>query len=88
MTIHSYGGSIEIPEPLIQVNTVNTWVSPTGGSWGGYQEYTTTISVGDVVLLERTADDEHDDYGRVSESAHHEETIRIFANRLKEVLGL
>jgi lysozyme family protein len=83
MALHTYGGSIEIPEPLIQVRTEEVWKD---AGFTGYREYTTTISVGDVVLLERTANDE-DDY-RVTDTSHQEETVNEFGKRLKEVLGL
>jgi hypothetical protein len=83
MALHTYGGSIEIPEPLIKVNTAETWRD---GGFTGYREFTTTISVGDVVLLERTANDE-DDYN-MHEDRLREETVNEFGNRLKEVLGL
>jgi hypothetical protein len=83
MALHTYGGSIEIPEPLIKVNTTETWRD---GGFTGYREFTTTISVGDVVLLERTANDD-DDYN-MHEDRLREETVNEFATRLKEVLGL
>lgn len=83
MSSHSYGGSIEVPDPLIHVNTTERWRD---AGWTGYREYTTTISMGDVVLLERTANDE-DDF-RVSEASLQEETVNEFGRRLKELLGL
>lgn len=83
MALHTYGGSIEIPEPLIQVRTEEVWKA---AGFTGFREYTTTISIGDVVLLERKADDE-EDY-RVHADAHQEKTVNEFATRLKEVLGL
>jgi hypothetical protein len=75
--------SIEIPLPLIQVVTTESWKS---AGWSGYREFTCTISVGDVVLLERKGDDEED--FRMHLDRLREETINEFGNRLKEVLGL
>ncbi|MGW0626138.1 hypothetical protein [Streptomyces sp. NPDC002758] len=75
--------SIEIPLPLIQVVTTESWKS---AGWSGYREFTCTISVGDVVLLERKGDDE-EDYN-MHEDRLREETVNEFGNRLKEVLGL
>jgi hypothetical protein len=83
VSLHTYGGSIEIPEPLIQVRTEEAWKH---GGFTGFREYTTTISVGEVVLLERTANDEED--FRVNADAHQEKTVNEFAERLKAVLGL
>jgi hypothetical protein len=83
MALHTYGGSIEIPEPLIKVNTTETWRD---AGFTGYREYTTTISIGDVVLLELTANDE-EDYN-MHEDRLREETVNAFGQRLKEVLGL
>jgi hypothetical protein len=75
--------SIEIPLPLIQVVTTESWKS---AGWSGYREFTCTISIGDVVLLERKGDDESD--YRMHEDRLREETVNEFATRLKEVLGL
>jgi hypothetical protein len=75
--------SIEIPTPLIRVVTTESWKS---AGWTGYREFTCTISVGDVVLLERTANDD-DDYN-VNEDRLREQTVEAFGKRLKEVLGL
>lgn len=83
MALHTYGGSIEIPEPLIQVRTEEEWKE---AGFTGYRKFTTTISVGDVVLMERTADDE-EDY-RVHADSLQESTVTEFGTRLKEVLGL
>jgi hypothetical protein len=83
MTLHTYGGSIEIPEPLIKVNTTEVWKD---AGFTGFREFTTTISIGDVVLLERTADDEND--YTVHQDSLQEKTVNEFATRLKEVLGL
>jgi hypothetical protein len=75
--------SIEIPLPLIQVVTTETWKA---AGYTGYREFTCTISVGDVVLLERKGDDE-EDYN-MHEDRLREETVNEFGTRLKEVLGL
>jgi hypothetical protein len=75
--------SIEIPIPLIQVVTTESWKS---AGWSGYREFTCTISIGDVVLLERKGDDEED--FRMHLDRLREETVNEFATRLKEVLGL
>jgi hypothetical protein len=75
--------SIEIPIPLIQVVTTESWKS---AGWTGYREFTCTISIGDVVLLERRGDDEGD--FRMHLDRLREETVNEFATRLKEVLGL
>jgi hypothetical protein len=75
--------SIEIPIPLIQVVTTESWKS---AGWTGYREFTCTISIGDVVLLERKGDDEED--FRMHLDRLREETVNEFATRLKEVLGL
>lgn len=75
--------SIEIPIPLIQVVTTESWKS---AGWTGYREFTCTISIGDVVLLERRGDDEED--FRMHLDRLREETVNEFATRLKEVLGL
>jgi hypothetical protein len=83
VTLHTYGGSIEIPEPLIKVSTEESWKD---GGFTGYREFTTTISVGDVVLMQRTASDE-EDYN-MHEDRLREETVNAFGQRLKEVLGL
>jgi hypothetical protein len=83
MALHTYGGSIEIPEPLIKVRTTEEWKD---GGFTGYRVFTTTISIGDVVLLERTADDEND--YTVHEDSLQEKTVNEFGKRLKEVLGL
>lgn len=74
----------EIPAP-ISVYTVERWKN---SGFTGYREFTTTISIGDVVLLERVADDEEDEDYTLSGYSHQEETITVFAERLKEVLGL
>jgi hypothetical protein len=75
--------SIEIPLPLIQVVTTESWKS---AGWSGYREFTCTISIGDVVLLERKGDDE-EDYN-MHEDRLRDETVNEFGKRLKEVLGL
>jgi hypothetical protein len=75
--------SIEIPVPLIKVTTEETWKS---AGWTGYREFTCTISVGDVVLVERKADDEK--AYNIDEDRLREETVNEFGKRLKEVLGL
>lgn len=75
--------SIEIPIPLIQVVTTESWKI---AGWTGYREFTCTISIGDVVLLERRGDDEED--FRMHLDRLREETVNEFATRLKEVLGL
>jgi hypothetical protein len=83
MALHTYGGSIEIPEPLIKVSTEEVWKD---AGFTGYREFTTTISVGEVVLLERTANDESD--YTITADLLQENTVNEFGRRLKEVLGL
>lgn len=75
--------TVEFPVPLIRIVTTGFWKS---AGWTGYREFTCTISVGDVVLMERKADDE-EDYN-MCESLLRERTVNEFGNRLKEVLGL
>jgi hypothetical protein len=75
--------SIEIPTPLIRVNTEEEWVD---AGILGFRRYTTRITVGDVVLMERTASDEEDH--TVWAGKLQEETVEKFGKRLKEVLGL
>lgn len=83
MALHTYRGSIVIPDSLIRVQTTETWKD---GGFSGFRVFTTTISVGDVVLVERTANDE-DDYN-VTADVLQEQTVNAFGKRLKEVLGL
>jgi hypothetical protein len=74
---------IEVPTPLIRVVTTESWKA---AGFTGYREFTCTISVGDVVLMERKGDDE-EDY-RMHADRLREETVNAFGERLKEVLGL
>lgn len=72
----------EIPDPLLKATTEEVWKD---AGWTGFTEYTTTISLGDVVLLKRTFDDEQE--YRMNSREAEERTVTEFANRLKEVLG-
>jgi hypothetical protein len=82
---------VVIPAPVIQVVAEEYWKSVQSGygMWTGYNEFTVTIRIGDVVLLERTSNDndDEDNYGMTLETLR-EQTVEEFANRLKEVLGL
>jgi hypothetical protein len=80
--------SIEIPVPVIQVVAEEYWKSHQSSyGWTGYNEFTVTIQIGDVVLLERTSNDNEDNYAMTLEKLR-EQTVEEFATRLKEVLGL
>lgn len=84
--------AIEIPVPLIQVIAEEHWKSIQVGDrgWTGYNEFSVTIKIEDVVLLERMSndnDEDEDNYGMTLEKLR-EQTVTEFATRLKEVLGL
>lgn len=83
--------AIEIPVPVIQVVAEEHWKSIQAGdrAWTGYNEFSVTIQIGDVVILERAANDSDDagNYGMTLETLR-EQTVTEFATRLKEVLGL
>jgi hypothetical protein len=91
VTLHTYGGSIEIPEPVIQVVAEENWKTIQSGysMWTGYSEFSVTIRIGDVVLLERTSNDNDlEDNEDMTLEKLREQTVNEFATRLKEVLGL
>lgn len=83
--------SIEIPVPLIQVIAEEYWRSAKSpyGRHLGVNEFTVTIRIGDVVLMERTGDDSDDSDGEdMTLEKLREQAVEEFATRLKEVLGL
>jgi hypothetical protein len=73
--------SIEIPTPIIRVVTTESWRS---AGWTGFREFTCTISVGDVVLMERATNDDVD--YMATEERLREKTVNEFGERLKALL--